>query len=267
MTEKSVTQDDSWDADLYDKSFGFIAEFGAGLVELLAPRAGERIIDLGCGIGQHSAQFAAAGCDVVGVDADAKMIALARHKYPDIEFICAQAEDFTVSGPVDAVFSNAVLHWVKQPEPAIINVFKALRPGGRFVAEMGAHRNVVTVTEALYQALAEQSVAREAVDFPWYFPRAGEYACLLEAGGFDVTHSHYFSRPTPLDNCPNGLSDWIEMFGRNFLAAAPTGSEAGIMARAEEICRERLFRDGRWMADYTRLRFRAERYDEETSWL
>lgn len=267
VTEKNVTQADSWDADLYDKSFGFIAEFGAGLVELLAPRAGERIIDLGCGIGQHSAQFAAAGCDVVGVDADAEMIALARQKYPDIEFICARAEDFTVSGPVDAVFSNAVLHWVKQPEPAIINVFKALRPGGRFVAEMGAHRNVVTVTEALYQALAEQSVAREAVDFPWYFPRSGEYSSLLEVGGFDVTHSHYFNRPTPLDHCPNGLSDWIEMFGQNFLAAAPTGSAAGIMARAEEICRERLFRDGRWMTDYTRLRFRAERYDEETSWL
>ncbi len=263
MTDDNATSGQAWDADLYDKSFGFIAEFGAGLVELLAPRPGERIVDLGCGVGQLSAEIAAAGAEVIGIDGDPGMIARARQKYPDIQFICARAEYFSVTGQVDAVFSNAVLHWVKEPEPAIANVARALRPGGRFVAEMGAHRNVVTITEVLYQALAEQLVERDKVDFPWYFPRTGEYVTLLEAGGFDVTHLHYFARPTPLGNCPNGLRDWIEMFGRNFLAAAPAGGEARLMARAEQLCREHLCPEGRWITDYTRLRFRAELYDGE----
>ncbi len=261
MTKNDAAGSQGWDVALYDQSFGFIAEFGAGLVELLAPSPGERIVDLGCGIGQLTAQIAEMGCDVIGIDADQEMIALARQKHPDIRFICAMGEDFTIDTPADAVFSNAALHWMKRPEPVIASVARALRPGGRFVAEMGAHRNVMTITEALYQALAEQSVAREAVEFPWYFPRTGAYVSLLEAGGFDVTHLHYFARPTPLDNCPNGLSDWIRMFGQNFLAAAPPGNEAQIMARAEELCRARLCPDGRWLTDYTRLRFRADRFD------
>jgi len=258
VTKNNAAGGQDWDVALYDQSFGFIAEFGAGLVELLAPSPGERIVDLGCGIGQLTAQIAEAGCDVIGIDADQAMITVARQKYPGIQFICATGEEFTIDTTVDAVFSNAALHWMKQPEPVIASVARVLRPGGRFVAEMGAHRNVVTVTEALYQALAEQSVAREAVQFPWYFPRTGAYVSLLEAGGFDVTHLHYFSRPTPLDNCPNGLIDWIRMFGQNFLAAAPPGSADEIMARAEELCRERLRSEGRWLTDYTRLRFRAD---------
>ena len=261
MTEHSAANRQNWDVNLYDQSFGFISEFGAGLVELLAPSPGERIIDLGCGVGQLSAQIAAQGCDVIGIDADAEMIATARRKYPDIQFICAAGEDFAVDKLADAVFSNAALHWMKQPEPVIASVARALRPGGRFIAEMGAHRNVMTITEALYQALAEQLVAREAVDFPWYFPRTGAYVSLLEAGGFDVTHLHYFSRPTPLDNCPNGLSDWIRMFGQSFLAAAPSDGKAQLMARAEELCRDHLCTDGGWLTDYTRLRFRADRFD------
>ena len=104
-------------------------------------------------------------------------------------------------------------------------------------------------------------MAREAVDFPWYFPRTGLYVSLLEAGGFDVMHLHYFSRPTPLDNCPNGLSDWIRMFGQNFLAAAPSDGEAQLIARTEELCRDHLCTDGGWLTDYTRLRFRADRLD------
>ncbi len=258
MTENSDAGEKSWDATLYDQSFGFIADFGAGLLDLLAPVAGEHVIDLGCGIGQLTAGIAARGAEVVGVDANPEMIALARQKHPDLNFICASGEDFSLPEQADGVFSNAALHWMKQPELVIASVKRALKPGGRFVAEMGAHRNVVTITEALYRALEEQSIPREAVEFPWYFPRTSAYVALLEAGGFNVTNFAYFARPTPLDNCPNGLSDWIRMFGSDFLAAAPEGGQAKLMARTEELCRDHLCPDGRWVTDYTRLRFRAE---------
>ncbi len=258
MIENNAAGVQSWDATLYDQSFGFVADFGAGLVDLLAPAAGERIIDLGCGIGQLTAEIATRGAEVIGIDSDPEMIALARKKHPDLNFICASGEDFSLPEKADGVFSNAALHWMKKPEPVITSVKRALKPGGRFVAEMGAYRNVSSITEALYHALEEQSVPREAVVFPWYFPRTSDYVALLEAGGFDVTNLTYFSRPTPLDNCPNGLRDWIRMFGRGFLAVVPEGGEVKLMARTEELCRDRLFSDGRWLTDYTRLRFRAE---------
>jgi len=258
VKKNSVVGAQSWDATLYDQSFGFISNFGAGLIDLLAPIAGERIVDLGCGIGQLTADIAARGAEVVGVDADPGMIALAREKHPKIDFVCAAGEEFSLPEPADAVFSNAALHWMTKPEPVIASVKRALKPGGRFVAEMGAYRNVVTITEALYQALEEQSVPREAVEFPWYFPRTSAYVALLESCGFDVTQLIYFARPTPLDDCPNGLCDWIRMFGANFLAAVPEGGEAKLMSRTEELCHDRLCPDGRWVTDYTRLRFRAQ---------
>ncbi len=247
----------AWDAGLYDRSFGFVSAFGADMVDLLDPRPGEDIVDLGCGIGTLTAQIAARGADVLGIDADAAMVTRARERHPDLAFERADAADFRIPFHADAVFSNAALHWVGEPERAIACIARALKPGGRFVAEMGAHRNVETVTSALYQALAEEGVAAEAVTFPWYFPRTGRYVCLLEDAGFDVASLRYFARPTPLDDCPNGLADWIAMFGGNFTSAAPPGRAEAVVERTVALTREKLCREGRWVIDYTRLRFAA----------
>ncbi len=254
----------AWDAALYDRSFGFVSAFGTDMLDLLAPEAGERIVDLGCGTGTLSAEIAARGADVIGIDADAAMIERARARYPHLAFAHADGRDFAIEGEADAVFSNAALHWMKEdPERVIACVARALRPGGRFVAEMGAHRNVRIITDALYQALAEEGVPADAVDFPWYFPRTSRYVGLLEEGGFEVAHLHYFARPTPLDDCPNGLADWIAMFGRNFTDAAPPERVPAVIERTVALTRERLCPDGRWVTDYTRLRFVALRVTEE----
>ena len=250
---------DAWDATLYDRSFGFVSAFATDMVDLLAPQRGERIVDLGCGTGTLTATIAARGADVIGIDGDAAMVDRARALHPALVFEHADGRDFAIEGSADAVFSNAALHWMKEPERAIACVARALRPGGRFVAEMGAHRNVRIITDALYRALAEEGVSAEAVDFPWYFPRTSRYVGLLEEGGFDVTQLHYFARPTPLDDCPNGLADWIVMFGRNFTDAAPPGRVPAVIDRTVALTRDRLCPDGRWVADYTRLRFVAVR--------
>ena len=247
-----------WDAGLYDRSFGFVSDFATDMVDLLAPEPGERIVDLGCGTGTLTAAIAARGADVIGIDGDAAMVERARTLHPTLRFEHADGRDFAIEGQADAVFSNAALHWMKEAPPEVIAcVARALRPGGRFVAEMGAHRNVRIITDALYQALAEEGVAAEAVDFPWYFPRTSHYVGLLEDGGFDVTQLHYFARPTPLDDCPNGLADWIVMFGRNFTDAAPPGRTPAVIGRTIALTRDRLCPDGRWVTDYTRLRFVA----------
>src|SRR5215217_4859847 len=122
-----------WDSSLYDESFGIISAFGAGVVELLAPRPGERIVDLGCGTGALTAEIAAAGAEIVGIDASEAMIDRARELYPQLRFEVAKGEEFTLEYPVDAVFSSAALHWMSPPEAVAASVARALKPGGRFV--------------------------------------------------------------------------------------------------------------------------------------
>src|SRR5687767_10808358 len=135
--EAHLFSQSSWDSWLYDESFAIITELGAGVVELLAPQPGERIVDLGCGTGGLTAQIAVVGAEVVGIDASEAMIARARELYPHLRFEVARGEDFAVEGPADAVFSNAALHWMSPPEAVAASVLRALKSGGRFVAEMG----------------------------------------------------------------------------------------------------------------------------------
>jgi trans-aconitate methyltransferase len=246
-----------WDSTFYDQLFGIITQFGAGVVELLAPLAGERIVDLGCGTGGLTAQIAAAGAEVVGIDASEAMISRARELYPQLRFEVARGEDFTVEAPVDAVFSNAALHWMSPPEDVAASVLRALEPGGRFVAEMGGRGNIATIVGAIDQALAEEGIPRHRVRNPWYFPSVAQYASLLEQAGFEVRFMQLFDRPTPLDDCTNGIADWLRMFGGEFLAAVPPDHRARIQKRVNELTRPQLYREGRWVADYRRLRFVA----------
>jgi trans-aconitate methyltransferase len=246
-----------WDSTLYDESFGIITQLGAGVVELLAPRPSERIVDLGCGTGGLTAQIAAAGADVVGLDASEAMIARARELYPQLRFEVARGEDFALKDPVDAVFSSAALHWMSPPQEVAASVARALKPGGRFVAEMGGKGNIATITGAIYQTLAEEGISREQVPNPWYFPSIGEYGSLLERAGFEVQLMQLFDRPTPLDDCPNGVADWLRMFGGAFMAAVPAARRAHVQERVNELTRPRLEHKGRWVADYRRLRFVA----------
>jgi trans-aconitate methyltransferase len=248
-----------WDSTLYDESFGIITQLGAGVVELLAPRPGERIVDLGCGTGGLTVQIATAGAEVVGIDASETMIARARELYPDLRFEVAKGEDFALESPVDAVFSSAALHWMWPPQEVAASVARALKPGGRFVAEMGGKGNIATITGAIYQALAEEGVSPEQVRNPWYFPSIGEYSSLLERAGFEVVLMQLFDRPTPLDDCPNGVADWLRMFGGACLAAVPDTRRAHVQERVNELTRPLLEREGRWVADYRRLRFVAVR--------
>jgi trans-aconitate methyltransferase len=255
--EAHLFSESSWDSWLYDESFAIITEFGAGVVELLAPQPGERIVDLGCGTGGLTAQIAVAGAEVVGIDASEAMIARARELYPHLRFEVARGEDFAVEGPADTVFSNAALHWMSPPEAVAASVLRALKTGGRFVAEMGGRGNIATIIGAIRQALAEEGIPWERVRNPWYFPTVGQYASVLERVGFEVRFMQLFDRPTPLDDCPNGISDWLRMFGGDFLAAVQSEHQLRVRERVNELTRPLLFREGRWVADYRRLRFMA----------
>jgi trans-aconitate methyltransferase len=246
----------TWDARLYDDKHAFVWKHGAALVELLAPKPGERVLDLGCGTGHLTAQIAIARAEVVGIDSDPAMVAAARVAHPGIQFAAADARDFHFAEPFDAVFSNAVLHWVRPPEAVVSCVANALRSGGRFVAEFGGHGNVRVLEAAMLDAA--QHCGANVTGPLWYFPSVGEYAGLLEAHGLGVGFAALFDRPTPLEG-ETGLRNWVTMFGQAVLAAVPKERRDEFFRRAEKIARPDLFRDGVWVADYRRLRIAARR--------
>jgi trans-aconitate 2-methyltransferase len=240
-----------WNAALYEDKHSFVWKHGASLVALLAPQAGERILDLGCGTGHLTAQIAEAAGHVIGIDSSPAMIEQARRTYPGLQFEVADARSFRFPIAFDAVFSNAVLHWIKEAEQVVHCVHQALKPGGRFVVEFGGHGNVRAIATALRHA-AEASRC-DPFDLPWYFPSIGEYAALLERGGLEVTSAVLFDRPTPLEG-EQGMRDWITMFAGQVLGRVAAGGREEFLDRIEAELRPVLYRDGTWFADYRRLR-------------
>ena len=259
-----VTQPDRWDARAYDQSFRFVSDHGASLVELLDPQPGERILDLGCGTGRLAATIAESGAEVLGVDRDAAMIDAARAQFPAIEFVQADGEALELAGPFDAVFSNAALHWMTQPEAVLRGVRALLRPHGRLVAELGGRGNIALIEGALRAALDTEGLPRERQARPWFFPSVAEYAALLEEHDLEPRMMALFDRPTPLEGGVGGLAAWLRMFGRPLLGELPADRVQAVLARVEAATRSELWRDGAWVADYRRLRLVAVRSPRAT---
>ncbi len=244
----------TWSPERYEKHARFVSDLGMPVVELLAPRPGERILDVGCGDGVLTEKLAALGCDVVGVDASAEQVAGARARGLDCRV--ASGEDLPFVREFDAVFSNAALHWMRRPDAVIVGVRRALKPGGRFVAEMGGAGCVAAIRRALAHALGARGIDAAAYD-PWFFPTAEEYRARLERHGFAVQSIQLFPRPTPL---PGDVVGWLETFAESFLAAVPSAERPAVLHEVRDALRPELTdADGRWTADYVRLRFAARR--------
>ena len=148
----AVTPNQIWDAEQYSENARFVSDLGASVIELLAPRSGERILDLGCGDGALTKKLAEHECRVVGVDASPQMTAAARRLGLDARVM--DGHELRFDHEFDAVFSNAALHWLKQPEKVIAGVWRALKPGGRFVGEFGGSGNVATIVAADNSAIS-----------------------------------------------------------------------------------------------------------------
>lgn len=246
----------TWNADLYDSKHHFVADYGEQLIELLAPKPGESILDLGCGTGHLARKIAAFGARVVGVDNSPDMIQLACQNYPDLTFIQAEGSDYCPDEPFDAIFSNAALHWMPDAERVAACMWNALKPGGRLVAEFGSRGNIRIILTGINQALQAYGYYLLQAAPPWYFPALGEYASLLEKQGFRVVYAADFDRPTPLEG-EDGLRNWLAMFGGSFFQLIPADQTGEIIADIETRLRPMLYRDGRWVADYRRLRIVA----------
>ena len=189
-----------WNAELYDDKHAFVFQYGESVLELLDIKPGERVLDLGCGTGHLTNEIKNNGAEVIGIDASADMIAKAVKTYPGIDFRVADASDFHFDEPFDAVFSNAVLHWVHKADDAIRCVYDSLKGGGRFVAEMGGKGNNAHILATTQHVLEKHGYLHLAKKKPWYFPSMGDYTTKLENVGFRVTSAIHFDRPTLLQD-------------------------------------------------------------------
>jgi SAM-dependent methyltransferase len=244
----------TWDPEVYSRNGAFVHQLAGGVFEWLAAQPGERILDLGCGDGQLTQRIAATGARVAGVDASAEMAASARARGVDVAVGNAEALP-CADGEFDAVFSNAALHWVRNQDAMMAEVHRVLRPGGRFVAEMGGHGNVAAIRVALIAALARHGLA-DREDGVNYYPTTDGYTRRLERHGFRVERMALIPRPTPLGE--GGMEDWLKTFRKGVLDSLPADVGETVVKETVDLLAEALRdEEGNWVADYVRLRFVA----------
>lgn len=241
-----------WSPAAYAAHAAFVPELGRAALALLAPRPGERVLDLGCGDGVLTEAIAALGAEVVGIDSSAAMVAAARARGLDARVMDGQRLEF--DGAFDAVFSNAALHWMTDAAAVAAGVFRALKPGGVYVGELGGAGNIARLRAALRAELEARGYPVPRRDPQWY-PAPAEFIDIHKAAGFADIEAWRIERPTPL---PGGAADWFKTFRAGFLDAARVPEDAidAVAEAAEARAAPELRQpDGRWIADYVRLRF------------
>lgn len=211
---------------------------------------------MGCGTGQLTAGAARCGAEIAGVDSSPEMIAEARRNFPELSFEVERAEALPYVAEFDAVLSNAALHWVRDQHGALTSIARALKPGGRFVFEMGGHENLRQALQAGCSAMRSLGVSEPESLIPWFFPSIGEYAPMLESHGLRVQYALFFERQTKLEGV-RGFADWIEMFAKFAMFSVAPDQRGELARRWEELARPVLFHDSVWTIDHTRLRMLA----------
>ena len=240
-----------WNAAAYAEHAAFVPALGNAVLDLLAPKAGERILDLGCGDGVLTERIVEAGARVVGFDADPGLLAAARAR--GIETVAGDGQALAFDAEFDAVFSNAALHWMPDHAAVFAGVHRALIPGGRFAAECGGFGNIAAIRTAIAAVAGKYGVDAPV---PQLYATVADTRAALTAAGFAVASCDLIPRPTPL---ASGMAAWLETFRHGFFAAdGPVTVEEIVDLLRPILCDP----SGHWIADYVRLRFLAIKPDQ-----
>lgn len=261
----SVNSSSQWSPTDYAANAAFVPALGGPALELLAPQPGELILDIGCGDGVLTQKIMASGARVIGLDASTEMVEAARARGVDAFVADAQALDLETQamrfGQFDAAFSNAALHWMLDPDAVASGVYSVLKPGGRFVGEMGGVGNIAALRGGIRDELKERGYPIPDEDPQWY-PSVEEFVRLYACVGFTQINAQLIPRPTPL---PSGVAGWVKTFRAGWLdvAQVPHKARDEIASAIERRLQPRLQQeDGSWTADYVRLRFSMRKPEE-----
>lgn len=256
--DEGVSTKTAWDPELYEAKHDFVWKLGSGVIDLLDPKPGERILDIGCGTGPLTQRIAERGAEVVGLDSSPEMIAQARQSFPSLQFVLRSATEMTFQGEFDGVFSNAALHWILDAQAVVKGIAAALKAGGRFAAEFGGKGNIAQIHAAIDRILP----AYYGGPIPasrTHYPSVSEYAALLERNGLEVRFAQLFDRPTTLEG-EHGMENWIRQFKWYYFAPLAPVEREKALAEVVNALRPGLWYDGLWHADYRRLRIAAVRW-------
>lgn len=245
-----------WNAKLYDNKHSFVAKYGEDVLGWLAPQKDEDILDVGCGTGTLTEKITETGANVTGIDGSPEMIAKAKQAYHNIEFFVKDASNFSFDKKFDATFSNATFHWIKEQQNLLQCIYDVLKTGGRLVYEMGAKHNIQSIHNAVKQVLIEEDFQDNTNIEVNYFSSAAEQATMLERVGFTVANILQFDRPTELVG-EDGMKNWIVQFAQAYFQNIPKEKAENIIDKAVAILKETNFENGKWYADYIRLRVKA----------
>jgi len=246
-----------WKPDLYNEKHSFVYDYGESLIKLLDPKENQKILDLGCGSGQLTSKINEFAKETIGIDKSFEMIEDAKSKFPNIEFHVMDASDFKFNAKFDSIFSNATLHWVKDFKNAIKCMYENLNSNGKIVLEFGGKGNVQTIVNELRNSLKTRGYKNQSNLNLWYFPSIGEYSTQLEIGGFRVVFAEHYDRPTELADENSGIKDWISMFAESFFIGVNENHIEEIKNEVQEKIKEKCLINGKWFADYKRIRIVA----------
>jgi len=241
-----------WDAKQYQDNASFVSELGSSVLELLNPQHGEVILDLGCGDGSLTEKIAYTVKEVIGIDSSKSMVEATRKRGLNADLL--SGDFISYKNKFDAVFSNALLHWLSDYQAVIKGVHQALKPKGRFVGEFGGQGNISTLVHVM-QTVVNKNKTMGDFSNPWFFPSVDKYKAALEDGGFSVAYIELIPRPTPLKT---GVQEWVKIFANHIISGMPESLESEFLTQTEALARPHLFSESSgWAADYVRLKFHA----------
>ena len=248
---KKTEETNQWNPKTYNKHTAFVSQLALPVVDLLNPKEGEQILDVGCGDGTLAVEMEHRGAKVIGIDMSTEMVEACRDN--GIEAYVGSVTDLAYENAFDAVFSNAMLHWVKDAREAVQNIAKVLNHGGRFVCEFGGKGNAYLLVSAMEEVFANHSEFG-VFNNPWYFPSVEAYTRLLESEGFAVEYIEIIPRPTPMDD----ISNWLDIFANGVTSHLTQEQFSVFKKESTEILKRTNYSEEKgWMLDYKRLRVKA----------